>query len=108
MHDIQTGKPDQGLALMEAYLAKDHSVQIRLQSSILYLVLLWDTGSASNVRVLCQGLDSEVGEEEIDPSLRLQFLQVCSAAYTNSTDPQGQLRQARFSAALAKAQGELQ
>jgi len=108
LHDIQTGKPDQGLSLMETYLAKDHSVQIRLQSSILYLELLWDTGAASNVRVLCQELDSEVGEEELDPSLRMQFLQVCSAAYTNSPDPQGQLRYARFSAALAKAQGELQ
>jgi hypothetical protein len=108
LHDIQKGRTEEGLSRMETYLAKDHSVQIRLQSSILYLQLLWNAGYTSNVRILCQELDREVGEDELDPSLRLQFLEVCSSAYANSPDPQGQLRHARFSAALAKAQGELQ
>lgn len=93
---------------MEKYLAEDHSVQIRLLSSILYLELLRAADYTSNARVLCQELDSEVGRVELDPSMRVQFLQVCSAVYANSSDPQGQMRYARFSAVLAKAQGELQ
>ncbi len=108
LHDIQIGQLDEGLYRMEKYLVKDHSVQVRLRSSILYLELLRAAGYASNARVLCQELDSEVGEVELDPSMRLQFLQVCSAVYINSSDPQGQMRYARFSAALAQAQVELQ
>jgi hypothetical protein len=108
LHNIQIGQPDEGLSRMEKYLAKDHSVQIRLRSSILYLELLRTAGYASNARVLCQELDGEVGEVELDPSMRLQFLQVCSAVYMNRSDPQGQMRYTRFSAALAQAQAELQ
>ena len=108
LHDIRMKRSEEGLSRMEKYLAEDHSVQIRLLSSILYLELLRAADYTSNARVLCQELDSEVGRVELDPSMRVQFLQVCSAVYANSSDPQGQMRYARFSAVLAKAQGELQ
>lgn len=108
MHDIQTQHPDVGLSRMETYLAKPHSVQIRLSSSILYLELLGAAGYASNTQILCRDLDNDVGNLEIDPSMRVRFLQVCSSAYMNSHDPQGQLRYGRFSSALADARSELQ
>jgi|SRR5579864_211123 len=108
MHDIRMQHPDTGLTRMEKYLARPHSVQIRLSSSILYLELLREAGYAANARILCRKLDNDVGNMELDPSMRVRFLQVCSSVYMNSGDPQSQLRYERFSAALARARSELQ
>jgi len=108
IHDIRTQHPDDGLSRMEAYLAKPHSVQIRLSSSILYLELLWTAGHVSNTQILCRDLDDDVGNLEIDPSMRVRFLQVCSSAFEKSSDPQGQLRYGRLSSALAAARGEVE
>jgi hypothetical protein len=108
LHDISVQHADVGLARMEQYLAKPHSVQIRLSSSVLYLELLWKAGYAANARILCRQLDNDVGNMELDPSMRVRFLQVCSSVYLNSADPQGQMRYGRFAAALARARSELQ
>ena len=108
MHDIRTQHKDAGLTRMEQYLAKTHSVQIRLLSSILYLELLREAGYTVNVRILCRELDDDVGNMELDPSMRVRFLQACTFVYMSSADPQSQLRYKRFSDALARARSELQ
>jgi hypothetical protein len=108
LHQIATGHSEQGLAAMETYLAKPHSVQIRLKASIIYLELLLAAGRRPDVRILSYAIESDIGRMELDPTMRLRFLQVCTAAYSTSNDAEDRLRYQRFAAALDQARKELQ
>lgn len=108
MHDITTGRAGEGLDAMETYLAKPHSAQIRLNASIIYLELLLAAGHRADIRVLSYAIEDEVGRMDLEPAMRVRFLQVCVAAYSNLADPQSRARYQRYATALEQARREIQ
>ncbi|MBZ5632301.1 MAG: hypothetical protein LAO55_04160 [Acidobacteriia bacterium] len=108
LHDIRTGHLEQGLTAMEQYLSKPRSVQIRLRGSILYLELLLEGGRYADARILTRDIDTDVGEMELDPNLRLRFLQAAAKAYSTPNVPENRLRYQRYASAVEQARKELQ
>jgi len=108
LHDIRTGHADTGLMRMESYLARPHSVQIRLTAAVLYLELLLAADHRPDARILSRDLEDDIGSMLLDPAMRVRFLQAATAAYANAADPQSVSRYQRYASALDQAKRELQ